>query len=63
VLLYILQPEDLAVVTERGWSSRLDRSVGVAGLSNFDAVKCLHAHYCHYLGTVSNTQLMRTNLG
>lgn len=34
-------------VAEQGWLGELKDS-GVAGMKNFDSVKCLHTHYAHY---------------
>lgn len=34
------------------------RKVGIAGIRNFDSVKCLHCHYAHYLGQPSHENLI-----
>ncbi len=39
------------MVNEKGWSEALGVSRGVAGQKNFSSVKCLHAHYAHWLAT------------
>jgi len=47
----LLSDEDRALVEARGWADKL-RDVGVAGIQRRGAqsIKCLHAHYAHYLG-------------
>jgi hypothetical protein len=49
----LLSEAEADLVEERGWSGVL-RSVGVAGLRDPTTVKCLHAHYAHWLGTREN---------
>ncbi len=39
------------LVTEKGWTEALNVSRGVAGQKNFSCIKCLHAHYAHWLAT------------
>ncbi len=39
------------MVNEKGWSEALGILRGVAGQKNFSSVKCLHAHYAHWLAT------------
>ncbi|RJQ32385.1 MAG: DUF501 domain-containing protein [Actinobacteria bacterium] len=38
-----------AYIKERGLLSK-----GIAGVSNLERIKCLHAHYAHYLATGEN---------
>ncbi|KAJ1450570.1 hypothetical protein M885DRAFT_571132, partial [Pelagophyceae sp. CCMP2097] len=45
----LLTPEDRDIVFANGWDANL-RDVGVAGLRDPTKVKCLHAHYAHFLG-------------
>ncbi len=46
--LSLLSPEDQKLLAERGWLESLqDR--GIAGISEPQSVKCLHAHYAHHL--------------
>lgn len=40
--------EDSRLVEARGWAPKL-AEVGIAGLTDFSDVKCLHAHYASYL--------------
>ena len=49
----LLSEAEADLVEARGWSGVL-RSVGVAGLRDPTTVKCLHAHYAHWLGTREN---------
>lgn len=44
----LLLEEDKQLVITNGWEKSL-RQVGIAGMRTFDAVKCLHGHYAHYL--------------
>jgi uncharacterized protein len=46
----LLTPADEALALARRWEGAL-RKKGIAGLNKFDRVKCLHAHYAHYLGS------------
>ncbi len=39
------------LVNEKGWSEALGVSKGVAGQKKFSSIKCLHAHYAHWLAT------------
>lgn len=34
------------------------RDVGIAGMQNFDAVKCLHTHYAHFLARPAHGNLI-----
>ena len=45
--LSLLNRKDTEYVKEKGWENKLTQ-VGVAGMANFDSVKCLHCHYAHY---------------
>lgn len=49
----MLTPSDRELVERNGWTRAL-RDVGVAGIRNFAAVKCLHTHYAHFLATGEN---------
>jgi hypothetical protein len=44
----LMTPKDQAMVGEAGWEKML-KSVGIAGIRVFNAVKCLHCHYAHFL--------------
>eukprot|EP01038_Epipyxis_sp_PR26KG_P004515 gene4515-6379_t len=44
-----LTDEDRTIVlTTKGWEKAV-RHVGIAGIHQFSAVKCLHCHYAHYI--------------
>ncbi len=45
----LLTDEDRIETKNRNWSDALGIKRGVAGIRNFEAVKCLHAHAAHYL--------------
>lgn len=47
----------MAIVKQRGWESSLGVNVGAAGISTAKpgTIKCLHAHFAHYLATGHNT--------
>lgn len=51
----LLSADDNELVNQRGWAKAL-QDVGVAGMrkDTWDRVKCLHAHYAHYLADGSN---------
>lgn len=49
----MLTPSDLELVKTRRWEFVL-RDVGIAGIRDFAAVKCLHTHYAHFLATGNN---------
>uniref|UniRef100_A0A7R9YDZ3 DUF501 domain-containing protein n=1 Tax=Pinguiococcus pyrenoidosus TaxID=172671 RepID=A0A7R9YDZ3_9STRA len=44
----MVSDKDRALCEARGWTERI-RDTGVAGMKDFDNVKCLHAHYAHFL--------------
>lgn len=44
----LLGGEERDLAEARGWTRRL-RDTGIAGMADFNKVKCLHAHYSHYL--------------
>ena len=44
---------DYRYVRDHKWESNL-KAQGVAGIRNFDSVKCLHAHLAHYLARPSD---------
>lgn len=44
----LLSPRDRRMVESVKWDKML-KSVGIAGIRVFNAVKCLHCHYAHYL--------------
>lgn len=44
----LLSEEDRAQIAERGWLGSL-KDRGIAGIADFQSVKCLHAHYAHHL--------------
>lgn len=43
----LLNAKDNDYIKEKGWEGKLTQ-VGVAGMANFDSVKCLHCHYAHF---------------
>jgi hypothetical protein len=45
----LLTETDGALIRDRQWESAFGPNRGVAGIRNFGAVKCLHAHTAHYL--------------
>lgn len=45
----LLTDADRKAVTERRWDGALGPVRGVAGISNYKGVKCLHAHAAHFL--------------
>jgi hypothetical protein len=44
----LLSKEDWAYVQQRKWDQAFSVGRGVAGMSNFATVKCLHAHVAHF---------------
>ena len=44
----LLSKEDQEYLNNSGWRPSLNE-VGIAGMKNFDSVKCLHTHYAHFL--------------
>lgn len=44
----LLSDSDKEYVEKSGWKTHL-MDIGIAGIKNFDTVKCLHTHYGHYL--------------
>jgi len=47
----LLSDVDKMYIQNNNWENELHRGVGVAGMRGplYDGVKCLHAHYAHYL--------------
>jgi hypothetical protein len=45
----LLTQEDLVLIRSRGWEAAFAPTRGVAGIRNYSAIKCLHAHAAHYL--------------
>jgi hypothetical protein len=50
----ILTDDDRSMIHSKQWETTAFAKRGVAGNRNYRAVKCLHAHAAHYLGTTSN---------
>lgn len=50
----LLTDEDKADVERRKWTEAVGGVRGVAGIRNFDTVKCLHTHSAHYLAYLGN---------
>jgi hypothetical protein len=54
----LLTVSDMELIRGRGWEAAFAASRGEAGIHNYAAVKCLHAHAAHYLsepiGTANN---------
>jgi hypothetical protein len=46
--LSLLNPQETKLLEDRGWLEVL-RDRGIAGITDFRTVKCLHAHYAHHL--------------
>eukprot|EP01041_Mallomonas_annulata_P010499 gene10499-21898_t len=44
----IMNAEDISFVEDNGWATTLC-NVGIAGIRDYQQVKCLHCHYAHYL--------------
>ena len=44
----LLSKDDQEYLNNSGWRPSLNE-VGIAGMKNFDSVKCLHTHYAHFL--------------
>jgi hypothetical protein len=44
----MITENDREYISNRGWDRALDTSKGVAGIRNYGAVKCLHAHAAHF---------------
>jgi hypothetical protein len=53
--LELLTSEDLDLLRARNWMRAVDATLGVAGIRNVAAVKCLHAHAAHYVSTRHTT--------
>ncbi|CAM9242552.1 unnamed protein product, partial [Ascophyllum nodosum] len=53
----MLSETDVAIVNQRGWESSLGTKVGAGGISTAKpgTIKCLHAHFAHFLATGQNT--------
>ena len=45
----LLNQEDREEVIKRGWKSSLGIERGVAGIRQYDSIKCLHTHAAHFL--------------
>ena len=45
----LLTKKDREAVEKRGWKGSLGTERGVAGIRQFDRIKCLHTHAAHYL--------------
>ncbi|CAM9907770.1 unnamed protein product [Discosporangium mesarthrocarpum] len=50
----MLMAADQKMVLKKGWDGALGQSVGVAGITQPAAIKCLHAHFAHFLATGNN---------
>lgn len=48
----LLSPQEQGFLEKRGWLESL-RDRGIAGIADFQTVKCLHAHYAHHLARKS----------
>ena len=44
----MITAQDRVYIEKRRWNSALDSSRGVAGIRNYAAIKCLHAHAAHF---------------
>eukprot|EP00605_Chrysophyceae_sp_TOSAG23-4_P002400 GSChrysophyteH1.ASY1.ANO1.2658.1 assembled CDS len=54
----LLSAADKEYVVENKWEGQLYRGVGIAGIRHFDSVKCLHAHYSHYLARPQDNNII-----
>jgi hypothetical protein len=45
----LLTEQDLVLIQSRGWTEAFAPTRGVAGIRNYSAIKCLHAHAAHFL--------------
>lgn len=45
----LLTDEDKEEIQRRGWQNSLGMERGVAGITRYDTIKCLHTHAAHYL--------------
>ena len=52
----LLTPNDQTEIQARRWNAALEEARGVAGIRNYAAVKCLHAHLAHYLSSDAGSQ-------
>jgi hypothetical protein len=53
----LVSPEDKEYVEAKGWINRV-KTVGIAGIRDFQKVKCLHCHYAHYLGKPEHNNII-----
>mmetsp|Transcript_26142 Transcript_26142/g.34347 ORF Transcript_26142/g.34347 Transcript_26142/m.34347 type:complete len:320 (+) Transcript_26142:42-1001(+) len=49
----MLQEKEKEKILSKGWL-RAFEGVGIGGMRNFAAIKCLHMHYAHYLASNNN---------
>jgi len=59
----LLTDEDKEETKQRKWVEALGVERGVAGIRNFETVKCLHAHAAHYLAQCSYDESSKSNTG
>lgn len=52
-----IKDEDREILRTEGWENLLNE-VGIAGIRDRTAVKCLHAHYAHYLARPSHMNVI-----
>jgi len=43
----MLRKEDIKMIYDMSWDKAFNQT-GIAGMSDFQQVKCLHTHYAHY---------------
>lgn len=53
----MLKDDDRDLVSERKWENVI-REVGIAGIRDPMAVKCLHCHYCHFLARPDHNNIV-----
>lgn len=53
----MLSEEHIEYLKDKGWESTI-KDVGIAGMKTFDAVKCLHCHYAHYLAKPEHNNII-----
>ncbi len=54
----LLTEEDKRYLSVNNWQHQLRHEVGIAGIRQFDSVKCLHAHLSHFLARPQDGNLV-----
>lgn len=58
----LLTDEERIYAEERKWIDALASGRGVAGIRNFETIKCLHAHAAHYLAQLAGSKDENINI-